>query len=110
MTKKFPLTTFIKNVQSTIRKVGEFALNNVEYLSDVISQTTSTLIITLSSVDALPALKQAIQSAPPGRSRIYLLTRIQGHEVEISLPGRYTLGPETLTALQRIPDLDYRQV
>ena len=32
MTKKFPLTTFIKNVQSTIRKVGEFALNNVEYL------------------------------------------------------------------------------
>ena len=31
-TKKFPLTTFIKNVQSTIRKVGEFALNNVEYL------------------------------------------------------------------------------
>ena len=30
--EKFPLTTFIKNVQSTIRKVGEFALNNVEYL------------------------------------------------------------------------------
>ncbi len=29
---KFPLTTFIKNVQSTIRKVGEFAFNIVEYL------------------------------------------------------------------------------
>ena len=29
---KISLTTFIKNVQSTIRKVGEFALNNVEYL------------------------------------------------------------------------------
>ena len=26
-----PLTTFIKNVQSTLRKVGGFALNNIEY-------------------------------------------------------------------------------
>ena len=31
-TKMFPLTTFIKNVQSTLRKVGEFALNNIEYV------------------------------------------------------------------------------
>ncbi|MBR4924335.1 MAG: hypothetical protein IKZ61_01130 [Prevotella sp.] len=30
--EKFPLTTFIKNVQSTLRKVGEFALNNIEYV------------------------------------------------------------------------------
>jgi len=28
--EKFSLTTFIKNVQSTIKTVGEFALNNVE--------------------------------------------------------------------------------
>ena len=30
--KKFPLTTVIKNVQSTTRKVGMFALNNIEYV------------------------------------------------------------------------------
>ena len=30
--EKFPLTTFIKNVQSTLRKVGEFSLNNIEYV------------------------------------------------------------------------------
>ncbi len=30
--EKFPLTTFIKNVQSTLKKVGEFALNNIEYV------------------------------------------------------------------------------
>lgn len=29
--EQFPLTTFIKNVQSTLKKVGEFALNNIEY-------------------------------------------------------------------------------
>ena len=29
--EKFPLTTFIKNVQSTLKKVDEFALNNIEY-------------------------------------------------------------------------------
>ena len=28
----FSLTTFIKNVQSTIKKVGQFALNNVGYI------------------------------------------------------------------------------
>ncbi len=30
--KKFSLTTFIKNVQSTIKKVGTFVLNNIEYI------------------------------------------------------------------------------
>ena len=30
-TKKFPLTTFIKNVQSTTKKVEGFAINNIEY-------------------------------------------------------------------------------
>ena len=29
--EKFPLTTFIKNVQSTLKKVVKFALNNVEF-------------------------------------------------------------------------------
>lgn len=32
ITKYFPLTTFIKNVQSATRKVGKFALNNIEYV------------------------------------------------------------------------------
>jgi len=30
--KRFPLTTFIKNVQSTIKKVVRSALNNIEYV------------------------------------------------------------------------------
>lgn len=30
--KKFPLTTFIKNVQSTLKKVDKSALNNIEYV------------------------------------------------------------------------------
>ena len=44
---KFPLATFIKSVQSTIRKVGEFALNNIEYVLVVMgiaAKTYETLI------------------------------------------------------------------
>ena len=44
---KFSLATFIKSVQSTIRKVGEFALNNIEYVLVVMgiaAKTYETLI------------------------------------------------------------------
>ena len=43
----FPLTTFIKNVQSTLKKVGEFALNNIEYVlvvTGIAAKTYETLI------------------------------------------------------------------
>ena len=43
----FPLTTFIKNVQSTLKKVVKFALNNIEYFFVAIGiavKTYETLI------------------------------------------------------------------
>lgn len=43
----FPLTTFIKNVQSTLKKVGEFALNNIEYVlvvTGIAAKTYESLI------------------------------------------------------------------
>jgi hypothetical protein len=45
--EKFPLTTFIKNVQSTLKKVGKFALNNIEYVlvaTGIAVKTYETLI------------------------------------------------------------------
>ena len=45
--EKFPLTTFIKNVQSTLKKVVKFALNNVEYFlvaTGIAAKTYETLI------------------------------------------------------------------
>ena len=45
--EKFPLTTFIKNVQSTLKKVGKSALNNIEYVlvvTGIAAKTYETLI------------------------------------------------------------------
>ena len=45
--EKFPLTTFIKNVQSTLKKVVKFALNNVEYFlvaTGIAAKTYETFI------------------------------------------------------------------
>ena len=86
------------------------SLNAVEYLSDVMARTASTLIVTLDKPSAVQALAKVLGADKPGRSQVYVLAEVDGHEVEIALPKRYTLGPETMTALQQIPDLDYKQV
>lgn len=49
----FPLTTFIKNVQSTLRKVGEFALNNFEYVLVVTGITAKTYETLIADFDML---------------------------------------------------------
>ena len=86
------------------------SLNAVEYLSDVMAKTASTLIVTLNKPAAVQALARVLNDDKPGKSQVYVLVESGGHEVEIALPKRYTLGPETMTALQQIPDLDYKQV
>ncbi|MBQ7412758.1 MAG: DNA polymerase III subunit alpha [Alphaproteobacteria bacterium] len=86
------------------------SLNAVEYLSDVMAKTASTLIITVSKPEVVPDIQKILAADAPGKSSVYILAQVQGHEVEISLPNHYMLSPTTMTALQQLPDIDYKQV
>ena len=85
-------------------------LNAVDYLSDVMAKTASTLIITLDSVPSVSDIQKILAKDTPGNSQVFILTPVEGHELEISLPRKYTLSPDTMAALQQLPGIDYKQV
>lgn len=85
-------------------------LNSVEYLAEVMSKTASTLIITLDKPDSAQALAQILSRDQAGRSQVFVIVPVDGYEVEMVLPKKYALLPETMNALQHLPDIDYRQV
>ncbi|MDY6408126.1 MAG: DNA polymerase III subunit alpha [Pseudomonadota bacterium] len=85
-------------------------LNAVDYLSEVMSKTASTLIITLNSPDSVQQVHQILSADKAGKSQIYLLVQVRGNEVEIALPQKYALLPDTMNALQQTPGIDYKLV
>ncbi len=85
-------------------------LNSVEYLAEVMSKTASTLIITLDKPESAQALAQILLRDQAGRSQVFVIVPVDGYEVEMVLPKKYALLPETMNALQHLPDIDYRQV
>lgn len=85
-------------------------LNSVEYLAEVMSKTASTLIITLDKPESAQALAQILLRDQAGRSQVFVIVLVDGYEVEMALPKKYALLPETMNALQHLPDIDYRQV
>ncbi len=87
-----------------------YNLQAAEYLSDVMSKTASTLLVTLDTPAAVEALKQILAKDPSGKSKVFILARVKGHEVEIALSGRYSLSPDTMTALQHLSGVEYKQV
>lgn len=83
----------------------------VEYLSEVMAKTVSTLIITVNNKDAVTSLAQILNQEAKGRSKVYLKIPEQQYEVEIELRGGYELTPKTLDELQRLSGLsEIRQV
>lgn len=53
--KRFPLTTFIKNVQSTINKVGNSALKNIECILIGLGITARIIEMILADSDMPPS-------------------------------------------------------
>ncbi len=86
-------------------------IQGVEYLSEVMAKTASTLIVYLDSLDAVVPLKKVLEQEEKGRSKIFLIVSVQGYEMELELPGRYALQPKTIDALQHLAGLgEIRQV
>ena len=81
-------------------------IQSVEYLSEVMAKTVSTLIISVDNKQAVEMLAQVLNKEEKGRSKIFLKIPEKQYEVEVELRGGYALTPKTLDALQRIPGLN----
>jgi len=85
-------------------------LNAIDYLSEVMAKTASTLIITMDTTKSVSEVQKILSGDAQGNSQIFILVPTEGHELEISLPHRYALSPKTMAALQQLPGIDYKQV
>ena len=88
------------------RKEGEeevrLNLAEVEYLSEVMANTASTLIVRLEKADAVNEIKKVLEKVPKGKSKIFLILKTNDYDVEFELPTRYTITPEVMDNLARI--------
>ena len=77
-------------------------LAEVEYLSEVMANTASTLIVRLEKADAVNEIKKALENVPKGKSKIFLILKTNDYDVEFELPTHYTITPEVMDNLARI--------
>ncbi len=80
-------------------------IQGVEYLSEVMAKSASSLIIRVDSEKAVENLHKVLSVAESGRSKIYLIIQTQGYEVEIELARQYALTPTMIDALQHTSGL-----
>ena len=89
------------------RREGEedvrMSLQNVEYLSDVMANTPTTLILTLEKTDQLSDIQRILKTHTGGKSKAFISLKLDEMTVEISIPGYYTFQQEALDALERVP-------
>ncbi|MBQ6853995.1 MAG: DNA polymerase III subunit alpha [Alphaproteobacteria bacterium] len=86
-------------------------IQSVDYLSEVMAKTVSTLIIRVDNEKAISDLQRVLLTEEKGKSKIFLITTAKGYEIEVDLGGGYALTPKTLDALQHISGLsEIRQV
>ncbi len=87
------------------------SLQSVEYLSEVMSHTATTLIITLYNENGIPEMKRLLETDGKGKSKVYFIVKANGYTVETVLPGTYALRPETVDGLQRCAGIEsFKQV
>jgi DNA polymerase-3 subunit alpha len=72
-------------------------------LEDVTARAAMGLRITLDTEEAIPGIRMQLQNGPKGRSKVSLLLHLEdGTEVEIALPGGYTVSPQLVDAIRHV--------
>jgi DNA polymerase-3 subunit alpha len=72
-------------------------------LEDVTARAAMGLRITLNTQDAVPGIRMQLQNGPRGRSKVSLLLLLEdGTEVEVALPGGYTVSPQLVDAIRHV--------
>ena len=77
-------------------------LVEVEYLSGVMANTATTLIVRLEKADAVAEIKKVLDKVPKGKSKLFLIIKTNDYNVELELPTHYTITPEIMDNLSRI--------
>ncbi len=91
--------------QISLRIVG------VELLSEMMSKTASTLILKIESKECVLNIKKVLDADAKGKSRVFIILTSGANEVEIALPDRYALHPNTISNLSQIAGiLEIKQV
>jgi DNA polymerase III subunit alpha len=75
----------------------------VEPLEGIVAQAAAGLKVVLGETGALPAFKSLLQGEAGGRGHVNVVVSLPTSEVEIALPGGFRIGPQVLSAVQRLP-------
>ena len=78
------------------------SLQNVEYLSDVMAHTSTTLIVTMDKVDKINEVQKILKTHAGGQGKVFVSLKLEEMDVEISIPGHYTFRQEVLDALEQL--------
>ena len=88
------------------RREGEEQISvrllTVDLLSDVLGKTSSTLILQIESQSALSEIKKVLSADGMGKSKVFIIVTVGDQEVELALPDKYALKPNTMSALSQI--------
>ena len=75
----------------------------LEPLDRIVAQAAAGLKVVLGEAGALAAFKNLLQGESGGRGRVNVVVPLPTREVEIALPGGFRIGPQVLSAVQRLP-------
>jgi DNA polymerase-3 subunit alpha len=75
----------------------------LEPLDKIVAQAAAGLKVVLGEAGALAAFKSLLQGEAGGRGHVNVVVPLPTSEVEIALPGGFRIGPQVLSAVQRLP-------
>jgi DNA polymerase III subunit alpha len=75
----------------------------IEPLDKIVANAAAGLKVVLGEAAALAAFKSLLQGEAGGRGHVNVVVPLPTREVEIALPGGFRIGPQVLSAVQRLP-------
>ncbi len=80
---------------------------DLQRLDDAAAQTGVGMRIWLAATEAVPHIRTLLQREGRGRGRVVLLPRIEAaRDVEISLPGTWSVSPRLAQAIKMVPGVE----
>ena len=97
---------FVKAMAQFEGETVRITAQSIKRLNDVNDSTNSMLKIFVDECDSLPTLKKILSHEGKGNGEVILVSRVnQSIEVEVKLPGGYTISPMLAQAVKAIPGI-----
>ena len=75
----------------------------LQALDDVVQNGSNDLTVHLAGDAALDRLRGALSEAGQGRGHVRLVVTLEDREVEVELPGGFTVSPAVCMAIKALP-------